>query len=58
MYSEKYSKEIYVLSTYLDVVEIENRNFDIIYNFYYETCINTKDYHCNNTLDELRFFYA
>jgi hypothetical protein len=36
---EKYSKEIYVLSNYLDVVEIENRNFDIIYNFYYETCI-------------------
>jgi hypothetical protein len=25
--SEKYSKEIYVLSNYLDVVEIENRNF-------------------------------
>ena len=49
--SEKYSKEIYVLSNYLDVVEIENRNFDIIYNFYYETCIKTKDYHCNNTLD-------
>ena len=37
--SEKYSKEMYVLSDYLDVVEIENRNFDIIYNFYYETCI-------------------
>ena len=36
--SEKYSKEIYVLSDYLDVVETENRNFDIIYNFYYETC--------------------
>jgi hypothetical protein len=49
--SEKYSKEIYVLSDYLDVVELENRNFDIIYNFYYETCIETKDYYCNNTLD-------
>ena len=47
--SEKYSKEIYVLSDYLDVVELENRNFDIIYNFYYETCIKTKDYHhCNS----------
>jgi hypothetical protein len=29
--SEKYSKEMYVLSDYLDVVEIENINFDIIY---------------------------
>jgi hypothetical protein len=42
---------IYVLSNYLDVVEIENRNFDIFNNFYYETCIKTKDYHCSNTLD-------
>ena len=36
---------------YTTVVEIENRNFDIIYNLYYETCIKTKDYHCSNTLD-------
>jgi hypothetical protein len=43
--------QIYALSDYLDVVEIENRNFDIIYNFYYETCIKTKDYHCSDTLD-------
>jgi hypothetical protein len=48
--SEKYSKEMYVLSDYLDVVEIEIRNFDIVYNFYYETGIKTKDYHCSDTL--------
>ena len=42
---------MYVLSDYLDVVEIEIRNFDIVYNFYYETGIKTKDYHCSNTLD-------
>jgi hypothetical protein len=28
--SEKYSKEIYVLSNYPDVVEIENINFDML----------------------------
>ena len=42
---------MYVLSDYLDAVEIENINFDIIYNFDYETCIKTKDYHCSNKLD-------